>query len=175
MTAVGANYAAAVRKHRMIHREMCRSTVAELKPPKHALAADSPPAFSRGPLARLGADAPPVRRRRSRVAVEACHLIVSAIFIGSRILSIILSGFGLARRSPWLLIGAALFASPLAFYVGASPMLKTTGFLLPLPLVVAAFVVKKRRWLAVVLVSLVVAATLWLAIAVMGRRVNAAA
>ena len=109
------------------------------------------------------------------MAQEAPDVIVSVIFIGCTIFSIILSGFGIARRSPALLVGGAMLASPLAFYLGAIPMFRTVGFLLPLPQLVAAFVVKRRAWLAILLVSPLLAAALWLAVVVLRQSANAAA
>lgn len=90
-------------------------------------------------------------------------MILPIVFFGCTILSIILSGFGIARRSAGLLVGAALLASPLAFYAGASPMFKTVGFFLPLPQFAAAFVVKRQARLAILLVTPFLAMSLWLA------------
>ena len=91
-------------------------------------------------------------------------MVLSVVFIGCTILSVILSGFGVARRSPGLLIGSALLALPLAFYAGASPMFRIIGFFLPLPQLVAAFVVKRRASLAILLVTPSLAMSLWLAV-----------
>jgi len=101
-------------------------------------------------------------------------MIISAIFIGGTILSIILSGFGVARRSPGLLIIAAALAAPLAYYLGATPIFRIVGFFLPLPQLLAALIVRRQRWLAIVLVVPIVALALWLAVIVMRQNVGAA-
>jgi hypothetical protein len=81
-------------------------------------------------------------------------VIVGVIFWGCTFLSVAVSVAGLVRRSPALLVAAAVLAVPISFYLGATPLLRWVGFFLPILLLLAALVVKRRRWPAIACVSL---------------------
>jgi hypothetical protein len=93
--------------------------------------------------------------------------VVPFVFWGSAVLSIGLSIAGVVRRSGFLLVGAAILAVPMAFYLGASPRFRTWGFLLPCLQILAAVVVKRSAVLAAALLVPFVSLIVWLAIAVL--------
>jgi hypothetical protein len=106
--------------------------------------------------------------------MESSRMILSVVFIGGTVPSTILSGFGIARRSPALLVIAAVLAAPLAYYLGATPRFRTIGFFLPLPQLLAAVVVRQQRWLATLLVIPLLVVAMWLAVVVMRQNAGAA-
>lgn len=92
-------------------------------------------------------------------------MIVGVIFWGCMFLSVAVSIGGVVRRSPALLVAAAVLAVPISFYLGAVPLFRWFGFFLPVLLLLAALVVKRWRWLAMALVCLFIVLPAWLVVA----------
>ena len=99
--------------------------------------------------------------------------ILPLIFWGSTILSISLSIAGLIWRRGWMLVGGAILAGPIAFYLGASPRFRTWAFFLPCLQIVAAVVVGRSVALATVLLVPLVSLVLWLASVVLRQNIGA--
>jgi len=92
-------------------------------------------------------------------------VIVGVIFWGCTFLSVAVSIAGLVRRSPALLVAAAVLAVPISFYLGAVPLFRWFGFFLPVLLLSAATIVKRRMWPAMILVGLFIVLPAWLVVA----------
>lgn len=102
-------------------------------------------------------------------------MIVGVIFWGCPFLSVALSIAGLVRRSPALLIAAAVLAVPISFYIGLTPLFRWFGFFLPALLLAAAVVVKRRRLPAVVLVGIFIVLPAWWIVAAVASNAGGAA
>jgi hypothetical protein len=100
--------------------------------------------------------------------------ILPLIFWGSAILSIGLSMGGLIWRNGWLLVGGAILAGPMSFYLGATPRFRTWAFFLPCLPIMAAVVVKRSVALAAVLLIPFVSLMIWLAVIVLRQNVGSA-
>lgn len=101
-------------------------------------------------------------------------MIVGVIFWGCTFLSVAVSIAGLVRRSPAPLVAAAVLAVPISFYLGATPLFRWFGFFLPVLLLLAALVVKRRRWLAMALVALFIVLPTWLVAAALASNAGGA-
>jgi hypothetical protein len=88
--------------------------------------------------------------------------VILLIFWGCIAMSIVLSAWGVGRRSTRLLFLAALFAVPLTFYLVATPRFRWVGLLLPVPQLMAGIVVKRSRPLAILLASAFPCFVVWL-------------
>lgn len=101
-------------------------------------------------------------------------MIVGVIFWGCTFLSVAVSIAGLVRRSPALLVAAAVLAAPISFYLGAVPLFRCFGFFLPVLLLLAALAVKRQRWPAIVLVCLFIILPAWLIVAALASNAGRA-
>jgi hypothetical protein len=100
--------------------------------------------------------------------------ILPLIFWGSAILSIGSSMGGLIWRNGWLLVGGAILAGSMSFYLGATPRFQTWAFFLPCLQIMAAVVVKRSVALAAVLLIPFVSLMIWLAVIVLRQNVGSA-
>ena len=100
--------------------------------------------------------------------------VLPLVFWGSAVLSIGSSIAGVVRRNGFLLVGSAILAVPMAFYLGASPSFRTWGFLLPCLQILAAVVVKRSSVLAAALLVPFVSLIVWLAVAVVTQDIGVA-
>jgi hypothetical protein len=101
-------------------------------------------------------------------------MIVAVVFWACIAAAVTLSGVGLTIRSPRVLFVAAALQIPLALYLAATPRFRWFGLLLPVPQVVAGLVVRRSRWLAVVLSSFFACFVVWLEIVVFQSNQRAA-
>ena len=85
-------------------------------------------------------------------------------------LAIVLSVLGITKRSPSVLVFAAVIATPFSLYLGGSPRIGWLGFMIPVLLLGASVAVRYRRaeiaWLSLVPIVAVVG---WVATLVMGQ------
>lgn|GEM_PF-6700577 len=102
-------------------------------------------------------------------------MIVGVIFWGCTLLSVAMSVAALVRRSPALLVAAAVLAAPVSLYFGGTPRFRYFGFFLPVLPLLAALIVRRRRLPAAILVGIFIAPPVWLLVAAVASNVGGAA
>ncbi len=86
------------------------------------------------------------------------------------LLASVLSVVGITKRSPSVLVFAAVIATPFSLYLGGSPRIGWLGFMIPVLLLGASVAVRYRRMeIAWLLLVPVVAVLGWVASIVMGE------